>query len=86
MKLKGDQKKYWVMFDKCGFMAHLPEGMQDLLEEKDWTAMHVKHVKTKSKENETIQGILIVLTYYDVANDKCSLPHVASILLNEDAT
>ena len=48
--------------------------------------MHVKPVKTTSKENETVQGILIVLTYYNVANAKCALPHVASVLLNEDAT
>ena len=27
-----------------------------------------------------------MLTYYDVANEKCALPHLASILLNEDAT
>ena len=33
VKLKGDKKKYWVMFDKCGFMVHLPAGMQGLLEE-----------------------------------------------------
>ena len=86
VKLKGDQKNYWVMFDKCGFMAHLPAGMQDLLEEQDWTAIHIKPIKTRSKEDETVKGILIVLSYYDVANAKCALPHVASILLNEDAT
>ena len=74
------------MFDKCGFMAHLPAGMQGVLEEQDWTAMYVKPVKTKSKVNETIKGILIVLTLYDAANTKCALPHVASVLLNEDAT
>ena len=33
VKLKGDQKKYWVMFDKCGFMQHLPAGMQGVLED-----------------------------------------------------
>ena len=48
--------------------------------------MHVKPVKTRSKENEIVQGILIVLTYYDVAKVECALPHVASVLLNEDAT
>ena len=74
------------MFDKCGFMSNLPAGMESLLEEQDWTAIHVKPIKTRSKEDEIVKGILIVLTYYDVANVKCALPHVASILLNEDAT
>ena len=62
VKLKGDAGNYWAIVDTLGDIQTLPIGMNKVLEQKNWTSLQIKKLKSKAeKKNENeLQGSFLI--------------------------
>ena len=50
VKLKGDSGNYWAIVDTLGDIQALPLGMNEILEQKNWTSLQIKKLKPKEEK------------------------------------
>ena len=52
VKLKGDDGNYWAIVDTLGDIQALPHEMNEVLEQKNWTSLQIKKLKSQQKQEE----------------------------------